>query len=102
MQALLSGKVATGTVVGHEVREIDDSQAFLPVVVFRDAGGVETRFTSVAGGSSRVPIIGTAVQVRYNPYKPDQAYISTFLHMWAAPLALGFLGLAVLSAARTW
>ena len=102
MQALLSGKVATGTVVGHEVREIDDSQAFLPVVVFRDAAGVETRFTSIAGGSSRGPIIGTAVRVRYNPCKPDQAYISSFLHMWAAPLALGLLGVAVLSAAHLW
>lgn len=76
----------------------DDTIYFLPIVEFRDSRGTPHRFTSVAGRSSATPVVGTAVSVRYLPGNPEVAYIQTFLHMWAAPLAFAVLGAAALLA----
>lgn len=92
------GATATGCVVGHEARIFDDSTAHHPVVMFIDAEGKERRFTSVAGGGWPRPAPGAAVQVRYLPVDPGRAYIDSFLHMWAAPLAFAVLGIAGLLA----
>ncbi len=92
------GVAVTGRVVDHEKREIDESPTYLPIVAFRDIHGHEHRFTSVAGGSSRSPSQGSDVPVRYLPSDPTVAYVATFLHMWAAPLALAALGVAGIAA----
>lgn len=92
LRVLFYGSVARGRVTGHEAREMEDAMSYLPVVIFEDAGGREHRFTSVAGWSVRRPPVGTTVRVRYLPSNPGIAYISSFLHMWAAPFALAVLG----------
>ena len=84
------------SVIGHEARTDDDSVSYLPIVEFKDSWGVAHRFTSVAGRSTRHPLQGTNVVVRYLPAHPKIAFIQSFLHMWAAPLALAVLGLAAL------
>jgi hypothetical protein len=94
LRAHFFGAIALGTVVGHEAREEDDSISYLPVVTYIDAAGKQHRFTSVAGGSARVPARGTTVTVRYLPSDPAVAYLTGFLHMWAAPAALLILGAA--------
>ena len=92
-----SGTVAVGTVEGHERRDVDDSTFYHPVVQFVDQHGVKRRFTSVAGASSRKPIVGATVKVRYLDSNPEVAFIGGFLHMWAAPMALSVLaGVALL------
>lgn len=88
------GSTAAGVVVAHQVRQSEDSVFHLPVVSFMDDAGHEHRFTSVAGSTARRPQVGTRVTVRYLPSNPNQAYIDTFLHLWAAPLALVVLGAA--------
>jgi hypothetical protein len=86
------GLVATGRIVGHETREADDSIFYLPVVIYIDARGKQHQFTSVAGGTSKSKAASTRVTVRYLLENPKQAYVSGFLHMWAAPAALCVLG----------
>ena len=96
LRVLLFGMVAQGTVIGHEAREIEESKSYIPVVSFYDQKGVEFRFTAVAGGGRRWPAVGALVPVRYLPSDPGLAYIGSFLHMWAAPLACVALGIATL------
>jgi hypothetical protein len=97
VRVFLYGTATVGRVVAHEARETDESLSYLPVVTFRDANGIERRFTSVAGRSERLPAEGREVRIRYLPSDPKQAYIASFLHMWAAPFALAVLGTAGIS-----
>ena len=92
------GMAATGRVVAFEQREIDGSVSYLPIVSFTDDRGRAHRFTSVAGRSDPVPPVGTTVTVRYDPSDPGHALISSFLHMWAAPVGLAVLGVGSLVA----
>ncbi|MBY0409453.1 MAG: DUF3592 domain-containing protein [Burkholderiaceae bacterium] len=99
LRAQFFGAVASGTVAGHETRESDDSISYLPVVIYIDAAGKRHQFTSVAGGVTKLPVPGTRVTIRYLPSAPEIAYVSGFLHMWSAPVALFVLGVAGISAA---
>ena len=94
LRVLIYGSVALGRVVAHEARESDDEMSYLPVVLFTDGTGREHRFTSVTGSSARSPSVGKQVRVRYLSSNPRLAFVGSFLHMWAAPLALGVLGAA--------
>ncbi|MEQ1545493.1 DUF3592 domain-containing protein [Methyloglobulus sp.] len=94
----IRGISTVGQVVDHEVRTIDDSTSYLPVVEFHDLQGMLHRFTSVAGGSDRHPKVGAEVTVRYLRSNPKVVYIQSFLHMWAAPIACTVLGLAAIAA----
>ena len=97
MSAALRGASALGCVRGHEERATEDGVSYLPIVEFTDAAGKLHRFTSVAGRGEKTPQAGTTVRVRYVPGDPKVAYIESFLHMWAAPLACTVLGLAALA-----
>jgi len=87
------GLNAAGRVVGFEERRDGDGSSWLPVVEFTDRRGVRHRFTAVAGGSERGPPEGSTVTVRYLPEAPEQAFILSWFHMWAAPAALFALGI---------
>jgi hypothetical protein len=97
VSALLRGASAVGRVQGHEARTSDDIVAYFPIIEFADSKGDLRRFTSVAGGSSKNPGVGTTVRVRYLRSNPRVAYIQSFLHMWAAPSACAALGLGALA-----
>lgn len=94
----IRGISTVGQVVDHEVRTIDDSTSYLPVVGFLDTQGMLHRFTSVAGGSDRHPKVGSEVTVRYLRSNPKVVYIQSFLHIWAAPVVCAVLGLAAIAA----
>lgn len=98
LSALLRGSATVGRVVGHESRTDEDTTSYLPIIEFTDARGTVHRFTSVAGGSTQLPAVGASVRVRYLPDNPKVAYIQSFLHMWAAPLACAVLGAGALVA----
>jgi len=85
---LKSGGRAKGVVTEHERREIDESVGFHPAVFFRDYEGTGHHFISNAGWSHPAPPIGTNVEVVYLSSDPTVAYINSFLHLWAAPVAL--------------
>jgi Protein of unknown function (DUF3592) len=93
----LHGNATVGRVVGHDSRTDDDAVFYLPIVEFADWRGTVHRFTSVAGRSSRLPAVGATVRICYRPENPSVAYIQSFLHMWAAPLACAVLGAAALA-----
>jgi Protein of unknown function (DUF3592) len=96
--AYFNGLETEGWIESYEKRESDDTIYYLPIVSFVDSEGKQRRFTSVAGGSSQNKEIGTKVLVRYQRTNPEVAYISSFLHMWAAPLAFAALGVCGLLA----
>ena len=54
----------------------------------------------LALGLGRTPVVGATVRVRYLPSNPTVAYIQSFLHMWAAPVACALLGIGALAALR--
>ena len=95
---LMTGVTTTGRVESYESREFDESISYLPVISFTDQLGNRQRFTASAGGSRRTPPIGTTVKVRYDNENPKNAVISSFLNMWAAPIALAVLGVVGLLA----
>lgn len=97
-----SGITVSGRIVAFESREDEESVYYLPVVSFTDQQGRSHRFTSVAGGPEQRPPIGSSVTVRYLPANPEQAFISSFLHMWAAPLGMLALGVGALLAYVQW
>ncbi len=94
----LAGMSVIGTVVGYETSIMDDSTAYLPTIKFVDKVGNEHTFTSRAGGINPKPCVGDLVPVKYLPSNPKIAYINSFLHLWAAPLACIFLGICALYA----
>jgi hypothetical protein len=93
-----AGVSVTGTVIDHETTTIDDSIAYLPTIKFIDKEGYEHTFTSRAGGAAPKPNVGDLVPVKYLPSNPKIAYINSFLHLWAGPIACIFLGLCALYA----
>jgi hypothetical protein len=96
---LTHSKLAKGVVTSYQVRESDGTKVYLPVVSFIADDSHTYEFTSVAGGNSRPHPEGHSVPVRYNPTRPNEAFIDSFLHFWAAPLAcivLGVAGVAVI------
>jgi hypothetical protein len=96
------GATVAGKVVAFESREDDGSLYYLPVVTFTDHQGKSHRFTSVAGGTKQSPPVGSSVTVRYLLANPEQAFIASFLHMWAAPLGMLALGVGALLAYVKW
>ena len=94
LKVAVKGVRVTGYVVAHEVRVDDGSLCYLPVITFVDHCGMRRRFTSVAGNSRQCPPVDTALTVRFLPDNPNIAFVESFLHMWAAPLAMFVLGAA--------
>jgi hypothetical protein len=96
---LLHGQSTLGTVMSYEVRSLDDSQSFHPIIRFNLEDGQEYTFTSVAALSTKQYPEGQEVPIRYLSSRPQEAFISSFLHFWAAPVAclvLGGAGIAVM------
>jgi Protein of unknown function (DUF3592) len=93
---MLAGARATGVVVGFVTSEDDGTVTYSPKVEYPDDQGRKHTFSSGAGGTQRKPPIGSEVMVRYAPDAPDRAYIVSFLHMWAAPIAFFVLGVGAM------
>ena len=96
---LRSGGVAEGQITEHERREIDESVGYHPTVYFVDHTGKGRHFTSDAGWSSPKPSVGVRVQVVYLRSDPELAYIRSFFHLWAGPVAMLAFALAAVGAA---
>jgi hypothetical protein len=92
---LLHAQSAKGKVVSYEVRSFDDdSQDFYPVIRFSLEDGQEYTFTSVAALNKKQYPEGQEVPILYLPSRPQDAFIHSFLHFWAAPLGFLVLGSA--------
>ena len=88
------GVLTDGFVGDHVIEEMDGSEYLRFTVTYFDATDSMHQFTSVASMSSKLARAGTRVSVRYLPSNPEHAYITGFLPMWAAPIALSIMGAA--------
>lgn len=93
---------ATGTVtdsVGRWYRTIGDEPGFSrlshPVVRFITGDGRTVEFESQAG-SNLAPKVGQQVTVLYDPLKPEEAKLKSFMMLWALPSILTALGVFLL------
>jgi Protein of unknown function (DUF3592) len=84
--------LAEGTLKSYEARENDGTYYHL-VVAFTSQDGNQYEFVSVAGSGSRPYPEGHRLRVRYNSLNPKEAFIDSFLHFWAGPLAFIVLGI---------
>lgn len=98
VSAVVSGETAPGRVVGHHASTIDDSTTYQAIIEYRDRSHGTHRVTAGSGGATPAPPAGAIVRVRYQRTRPHVAFVPTFMHMWAAPLALATLGVAALVA----
>ncbi len=97
--ALINAGTATmGEVIALEPSSgSGGSTRYRPVVRFVTPQGQATIVGEVA--SSPPPhAVGDAVRVIYNPDRPSEALIDTFMERWFLPLMLGFLGSGTLGA----
>jgi uncharacterized protein DUF3592 len=74
---------------------------FYPVVHFQTASGEQVKFQSSAGSTRPSLRKGQMVPVLYDPARPEQARIRSFVQVWWLPLALVFIAavLAIVGAA---
>jgi Protein of unknown function (DUF3592) len=100
LSVAFGGKRTSGRIIGYASGEDDGSVYYQPKVEFHDEQGRTYTFVAAAGGTRQTPPIGTEVPVRYDPRSPGTAYIVSFLHMWAAPIAFAALGIGALLAYR--
>ena len=68
-------------------------------IYFVDHTGKGRHFTSNAGWSSPKPSVGARVQVVYHRSDPELAYIRSFFHLWAGPVAMLAFALAAIGVA---
>jgi hypothetical protein len=83
-----------GLVVSYLTRDDDGTTIYYPKVGFTANDGKIYEFVAEAGNSSRPRLESHPVRVRYNPNHPKEAFIDSFLHFWAGPLAFIVLGVA--------
>ena len=98
----LLGRRTLGEVVSYTRRmqqRPGEAPAWMPVVRFTSADGVERQFQSRTGARPDRWPPGTQVPVYFAPMKPDQAEIAAAGRLWIAPASLLAFGLVLLLAA---
>lgn len=96
--------VFTGVAIGATGEVVDLKRAqsgsgvanYRPVVVFRDAGGVERRFEGAIGANPPDYRKGEQVAVLYDPAAPDQAVINSWSQRVMGPVLAGGFGALLL------
>lgn len=85
---------ASGTVV--EMREVYDSEdgdyTYRPIIDFTDRRGVAHTYTSATSSYPPAYEVGDKVELLYDPQKPDQVSINTWIDLYLGVLILGIIG----------
>ncbi len=79
---------APGTVVAVQL----SGDYYHPVVQFNTAAGQSRIFRSSVGSRPSTYDVGESVTVVYDPSRPTEARIRSFLSLWGGPAGLGGLG----------
>lgn len=87
----------TGTVIGNAVSYSNDSNGnssryYHAVVVFADQSGQAIKFQSTLGSGSPSYQVGETVEVLYDPDKPNDAEINSFISIWLGAIIVSILG----------
>ncbi|NTV47862.1 MAG: DUF3592 domain-containing protein [Chlorobiales bacterium] len=90
---------AQGMVVEQFVQDsAEQSKFYYPVVEFRTESGETVQFRGGAGNAGGPQIqTGTTVDVLYDPSKPSQAQINSFVQYWLGPLGITVMGLVIMA-----
>jgi hypothetical protein len=103
---LASAQEARAEVVGMQERIGNDhrSRVYYPVLRYRTQQGATKEVVSSVGSSPPRHKEGDSVVILYDPAKPENVRIHSFLNVWIAPLILGLLGviLTVVGAGLTF
>jgi hypothetical protein len=95
---LRRGLRAEGTVVEQLVKDsAEQSTFYYPIVEFKTQGGETVRFRGGAGNAGGPQIqTGTTVDILYDPSKPSEAQINSFVQYWLGPLGVTVMGLFII------
>jgi hypothetical protein len=84
---------AQAEVTGLEQRRGNkNSLMYHPVLRFTTQQGVQHEVVSPVGSNPAPCKPGDTVRILYNPARPEEVRIHTFLHVWLFPLVLGGMG----------
>ena len=91
---LASAQEARAEVVGMQDRIGTNhrDRVYYPVLRYRTQQGATKEVVSSVGSSPPRYKEGDSVVVLYDPAKPEDVRIHSFLNVWVAPLVLGSLG----------
>jgi hypothetical protein len=81
---------AQGTV--SKLNGRDGEKVLYPVFTFEDSRGTLHSIESLSGSYPAAYKVGDSVAVIYQPDKPDNAEIESFLNIWIWPIALAGFG----------
>ena len=107
IRLLRAGGKAQGTVTGNDEQMIAGTRSsakkyYFPQIAFTTARGERIAFKSTAGRRVAMPA-GTAIPLIYDPAKPHDAALNSFVSLWLFPVAtslfiLPFLAIGLVGA----
>lgn len=71
--------------------ELPGTERFHPKIRFTDQDGIMHEFIDATGATAPLYLVGTIVQVDYNPDKPEIAEMTTLYYRWGSSIGLFFL-----------
>ena len=71
--------------------ELPGTDRFHPMIRYTDHDGNTHEFTDATGATAPLYLVGTIVQVDYNPEKPKIAEMTTLYYRWGSSIGLFFL-----------
>src|SRR5687767_13322061 len=86
---LASAERADGRVIELVARRGDDGTTYAPKVRFTTKDGAQETFTSSSSSNPPSHREGDAVTVLYEPERPSNAKIDSFMDLWFGPLMVG-------------
>lgn len=102
IRLLRAGGSARGTVLDNDESMVQTGRGaankfYFPLIGFTTAKGEQIRFTSATGQGKALPK-GSEVRVLYDPERPDEAELATFMTLWFFPTVTAVFGFPFLAA----
>lgn len=86
---LTDRKSTNGEIISYV--ELPGTDRFHPLIRFTDHEGSIHEFTDATGATAPLYLVGTIVQVDYDPNKPEIAEMTTLYYRWGSSIGLFFL-----------
>jgi Protein of unknown function (DUF3592) len=83
---------SAGSADGLVVEIHRQNRAYVPVVAFTTDAGQTVRFEASIGSNPPAYHVGEAVRVRYDPERPEHAFVDSFWQLWFFSALFGILG----------
>lgn len=86
LRHLSDRKSTNGEVISYI--ESDETSRFHPRIRFKDQQGIAHEFIDGTGATAPLYVVGTIVQVDYNPQYPNIAEMTTLYYRWGSSFGL--------------